>query len=571
MKTQNDLLALLRSQFFCNQVAIMAGAGISLNSGMPIVYGNNGLVPSILSHINMLEEDVKLVLSYKLPFEGFMEQIKKAGNFLELLNMFNGGNPSIIHFFLGELYNNSYINTVLTTNFDTLIEKTFENSNIKILHSKDHFESEKWNQNDKFLIKIHGCVSNKKDLAITLSQVANSTLASSREKALKKIFTNKLNHKSVLIIGYSASDIFDISPIIEKLSNKNISIYYISHSLLSSFKVKEISSISNIETGEEILEDGKIIKNPFCSYKGYWVSVNTNSLIKQIWSLLFANSPKDEKYEIDWRSNVDAWNARISEGVKYNLCAAILNEICEYDRGIYYSKMLKESNNAYIDITGRLNNAMFRHRQGDHEFAIREYNYCLNVKSLSQSYYLQTHENLAKALNEVGSYNEAISNGKLAMEGYKLLGDVSAIIRTKRTLANSYIRKGEVNKGLKLAKESYKKALEIGDIKSAAYGRIAASNALSELLKYPESIKQLLEVEKIGLKVDDSYILAMAYNNIGTMYLRSYVYNNGSGDLKKSKIYAIKGYKLAKILGDMHSVNFAQKTLDDINLFANKL
>ena len=71
MKTENDLLALLRSEFYCHRIAVMAGAGISLNSGMPIVYGNNGLVPSILSHLNMLEKDTKLVLSYKFPFEGF--------------------------------------------------------------------------------------------------------------------------------------------------------------------------------------------------------------------------------------------------------------------------------------------------------------------------------------------------------------------------------------------------------------------------------------------------------------------------------------------------------------------
>lgn len=562
MKTQNDLLALLRAEFYCQQVAIMVGAGISLNSGMPIVYGNNGLVPSILNRLGMLEKDIKLILSYKFPFEGFIEQLKAAKDLAGLLNIFEGSKPSLIHYFLGELYKKSYINTVLTTNFDTLIEKTITDSEVKVLYDASHFECEKWSSNNKFLIKIHGCVSNKEDMAITLSQVASSNLSNSRKKALEKVFTRQLHHKSILIMGYSASDIFDLSPVIENLSNKDISIYYISHSMSNDFKVNLISNVSNIETGEKITEGGVAVKNPFKSYQGYWISVNTDNLIKQLWGLIFESQPKDKKYKVNWQANVDSWTQKISQSSKYSLCVKVLNEICEYDRSIYYLNILKKSNDSYENIVGRLNNAIFKHRQGDHEFAIKEYTYCLNTKGLPKPYYPQIQENLAKVLNEVGRYDESISNGKLAMNGYELLNDISAIIRTKRTLANSYTRNGKLDKGLKLAKESYKKALEIGDIKSAAYGRIAAATAFSQLTQYLSAIDQLQKVEVIGIKVDDKYICATAYNNLGAMYMMSHISGN-KVDLKSGRKYVEQGIKLAKDLGDIHSIKNSTALLEE--------
>lgn len=484
MLKKEELLNNISSSIKKENMAFMLGAGISLNSGMPIVYTEKGLVSSISRSLLLKKKDLQKLLKYNLPFEAFIEQLQKLSSIYHLLKIFQGGTPSLVHLFIGKLYQNNLVHNVLTTNFDTLVEKTFGISQVKRIHvlkTQEDFDLVPTENTSHRLVKIHGCVSNMSDMAITLNQVANSRLSTSRRKQLEKVFSVGNGHDSVMILGYSASDIFDLIPIIQDQSNKEIKIYYIRHVADSGYSISPISSISHIETGKKLeYSDEKPIKNPFLDYAGYWISMNTNMLIEQLWRDLFTSNPVTSTYKVDWKKCITDWSDSLSSSKKNEVCSALMNLVCEYDSSIYYARKIAQEDDSKKFIS-RERIAVMYHRQGKHAEAIKEYEKLLSLHGESKAFHGRIYDNLAKLFNEVGRYDEATSYAIKALAIFKDIDNQFYIISAKRTLANSYIRSAKYEKGFKLAKESMQLAQDIGEVKSAAYSRVSVARALGGL------------------------------------------------------------------------------------------
>jgi len=119
------------------------------------------------------------------------------------------------------------------------------------------------------VIKIHGSVDDKEVMAITLKQVASQVLTKGRSAIIKNVFA-KGYHKSVLILGYSSSDIFDLSPQIQAISENQKKVIYVQHI--------NFSDNPNVEDIKEQKE-----KNPFKKYKNsIRLYYETSELLKKI-------------------------------------------------------------------------------------------------------------------------------------------------------------------------------------------------------------------------------------------------------------------------------------------------
>ena len=119
------------------------------------------------------------------------------------------------------------VNILCTTNFDDLLERALKkegwesDKDYLLVSDLNSLETVNWDSRAPKVIKIHGSIYNKKGMAITLRQVASHQIFEPRKKAIEYLF-DKGQHSHVLVVGYSCSDLFDISPQIESLPSKKM-------------------------------------------------------------------------------------------------------------------------------------------------------------------------------------------------------------------------------------------------------------------------------------------------------------------------------------------------------------
>lgn len=314
-----------------NGGAVFCGAGISFHSGLPLA---NEMVSAILQKLGLNEAETIAILNSEFPFEAFMETIQLEKNIDIVLDVFKEGQPNTTHRFIAQLIKHGFITTVVTTNFDLLIEKSlaelglFEGRDYDKYSSENDFGKVDWNNKRIKLIKIHGCISKKDEVAITLQLVANRAHSTNKNHMIHRIFSKDV-HETILVMGYSCSDIFDISPQLQTMVNNHSNVLFIEH-LLSS------------EDFDFTLEDLalKPIKNPFTNFKGgQRVVINTDRFIELLWNALiphtnyqFIKHPK-----VSWQNFIDSWFAaaeKVNPGVPHHLAGRLLSRISENEAAL---------------------------------------------------------------------------------------------------------------------------------------------------------------------------------------------------------------------------------------------
>ena len=123
--------------FFC-------GAGISFNSGIPIV---NEIIECICKSLGVESEDIDYIFNNRIPFENFIEITIDETDISIFANIFHNYIPNDNHNVIAKLGKIGRIKFVFTTNFDTLIEQAFQENHTeyrRITENTIHFE-------DKFM------------------------------------------------------------------------------------------------------------------------------------------------------------------------------------------------------------------------------------------------------------------------------------------------------------------------------------------------------------------------------------------------------------------------------------
>src|SRR5688572_26325728 len=95
--------------------AIFCGAGVSFDSGLPIV---TQLLSYMFEKMELSETLSNKIIESNLPFEAIMATIQEEASINEILDIFEGGEPNTSHIFLAKLVKYGYINTICSTNFD---------------------------------------------------------------------------------------------------------------------------------------------------------------------------------------------------------------------------------------------------------------------------------------------------------------------------------------------------------------------------------------------------------------------------------------------------------------------
>ncbi|MEM5548799.1 SIR2 family protein [Pseudoalteromonas fuliginea] len=217
-----------------SKLAIFFGAGLDFYSGVPLVKGEHGIMTKILSQLPFSAEDNDFLLNMSnMPFEAFFSILGKHSNIDHLLEIFNIGKPNKNHYIIAKAIKCGYIKTVVTTNFTEHIEQALEfegmveGKDYLVARSDSDFMSIDLEGVLPVLIKIHGCISRKEELVITIEKVAKKAAISPRERIVEHLVSS-VQHEAVLVMGYSCSDVFDLTPMFKRGSCKN-KIYHLNH------------------------------------------------------------------------------------------------------------------------------------------------------------------------------------------------------------------------------------------------------------------------------------------------------------------------------------------------------
>lgn len=479
-----------------NQIAVFCGAGISKNSGLPLAQELKGY---LLSKLQIEKKDIKEIMVSNLPFEIFMETISEQADISELLNLYKIGKPNVNHFFLARLAKKGYFKTIFTTNFDVLIEDALLREGLKDgrdfrrYFTEEHFSSltNRKNTNKLNLIKIHGCINEKESVRITMRNIASNNLSGKRMGAIEHLFSNG-KHKRVLILGYSCSDLFDITPQIQSVEEKTKEVILIQHQ-----KERGREKVEGINFNGE--------KNPFKNYPGKRISVDTDKFIRYLWQVCkkAIGEYKDITSSVEWRTLVDNWINELKNGVGYLIAGAIFLKISNSRKAINY---LKKS---------------LAREVGDEERAI-------------------CYGNLGSAYRNLGNFKKAIAYHRKSVAIAKFIG--SKVIQAKG-YGNMGVIYGSLGNYQKEIGYHKKSMLLNRNIKNEVGVAICYTNlgvAYDSFKDFKKGFKYHNRAISLSKNIGDKSIEAKSYLNLGHTYYRL-------GDHEKRKNVMRRLYRSVKI------------------------
>jgi len=312
------------------KLTFLIGAGCSIDAPSCLPAGRK-MMDEIIKYI-CEESEVDRVLGVKdLRFEALIELFR---DFLDkdlIVIDYYGlcDKPNLQHFFLADMINKG--NFVMTTNFDFLIEYAIlqlgiPKNDIKIVITRRAFEKHN-DPNDLFirgfktLYKIHGSSKNViKDKDIKDTLVATIQAFGSNKDGMnvfqvepfkKAFFENITKNRSLVVMGYSGSDDFDVVPTLKVLKNIE-NLYWINFiaddfgkEKIYEFEYGDAESIEDNEKVNKIL--GEISKMQIYK-KIYRIDANTTRLVKDLIEIKpnLSNEPFSLT-TLDWLSeNIEA-------------------------------------------------------------------------------------------------------------------------------------------------------------------------------------------------------------------------------------------------------------------------
>lgn len=568
------------------KLTFLVGAGCSVD--VPSSQPAGRSMMEALIKFTCAESEVEKILNIKeLRFEGLVEIIRdNLDPNLKIIDYYGLCNkPNTQHFYLAEKVNQGHF--VMTTNFDFLIEHALLQSNIpkeqiKIIITRKDFEnyanpSKLFLNGIKTVYKIHGSTKNfitnenTRDTLVATIQAFGSNKEGMSvfqvEPFKKPLFDNISSGRSLIVMGYSGSDDFDVVPTLKKLHNIENLVWI---NFVWDDKGKEIiyeieSTDNDIETSksmekvDQILTEIKQMNNVKNVYR---VDVNTSRLANK----LLNGSPNlsQDNFSIsplEWlKENITPPNELMRYFIPqtiyfdFNLmddslrCAQELLQISEkikddvmiikslnligkihYEKGNYsealelYNQALKSAEKiepkewkaACYNNIANIYNAW-----GKYSDALNYFKEALPLFEQSNDYFSKaiTLRNISSIIKNMGNNVEALEKATEALHIFDQLGKLSDKADMFMIIGMIQLSLGNVDAAYK----SYEESLHINDLLSDLDGKVACLNTIGELFRaigrFYEALEYFNQALDISIRIGSLSKRVSTLNNIGLIY-----------------------------------------------------
>lgn len=467
-------------------LALFLGAGVSFYSGIP---GARALEERILEVLPLDRQDVQTVLCSNLPFEAFMELLALNSNIDRLLDIFRAGKPNRNHRLVAKLTKAHLIKTIVTTNFDALLEMALEEEGLerdrdyRVFYQEQQFSElnyEELNQLDATtLLKLHGSISDEQSIRMNMRNVAGRAHVAARANALQYAFSASY-HRNVVILGYSCSDRFDISPLIRNLKEPTSQVFLVEHNQLDQ-PPESITRRTRLANGNP---------NPFVNFKGCDMVQNTDRLVNRLYTpfVKLATPQKTVTTEEgrSWLGLVDDWNAGLGDYAQATTCATLLVNASSPRRAIAYleqasSKARSEGNPAWeSEMSTRLGMAYFELL--DYQRATRYFGMSLRTRRLLGDYrsIALIYMNLGNIRSRLHDYMTAIRLFGYCLATCRPMIDEDIICECTMDLGMAYQGLGDLDKAIKYYLDAIEMSRKLGTKYSESLALSNLANALYE-------------------------------------------------------------------------------------------
>ena len=523
------------------EFAVFCGAGISFNSGLPLA---DELKRYILKQLPINDEDIEEIMNSTLPFEAFMETLDENAKISKILDLFKEGEANTNHILMAKLAKAGILKAICTTNFDLLIEKALENEGLEkgkdfeVYCNEEEFSVVDFKNLKKInIFKIHGSAEDEKSVRTTLKMVATKDLSDERMNVIRHLFSTG-KHEKVLVLGYSCSDVFDITPQIESIE----------------INWKEIILVEHSST--EGIEDIKIREdnNPFKKFPGKRIKCDTDDFIRNLWDSL-KGTIEIEEYkhiisQVNWNIYIDDWSKELKgEYSKYFIASLTLHKLSNFKGEIkYHEKSLeiaKAIGNKKIEASCYRNLGIAYRNFGDFKKAIKYHEKSLEITKTQgkKGKEARCYRNLGNVYHGLGDFKRAIEHYEKGLEITKAIGGKKGEARFYRSLGNAYHGLGDFKRAI----EHYEKGLEITKAIRDKKGEETCYTNLGNASRSLENPKRAIEYYEKSLELakarGDKSREARCYGNLGNTY-------HDLGDFKRAIEYHEKDLGITKAIGN---------------------
>ncbi len=551
------------------RLTFLVGAGCSINAPSCLPAGRP-MMEAIVKY-TCAESEVKKILGLKeLRFEQLVEVVRdRLDTELKIIDYYGQcDKPNIQHFFLAEMIKKGHF--VMTTNFDFLIEHALLQSGVpekEILPviTREDFENyndpqELYKKGKKTLYKIHGSTKNiitnvsTKDSLVATIQAFGSNKEGLNvfqiEPFKHSLFDNISRKRTLMVMGYSGSDDFDIVPTLKILKDIHAFIWINHDSDDSSdeliYEIEETLT-NNVDNVNQILVD---IKRIHKKTRVYRVDVNTSRIIKNLFHAdIKVDSQNFDVQPLEWlKNNLEAPN----EFIKYNIPSEIYSLMNLPKDALRCAKKIlsiaKNENNpkwmgvAFTNIGGRLFN------KGELDEALNNYQEAIKIhEKLGELRGKGINlNNIGFILNKKGKIDEALRNYKEALDIADQLNDFKAKAIRLTNIGEILYEKGELDNALKNIQEALKINEQLGNL----YGKADDLNNIGRILhdkgELDKALKNFEDALEISKQLSNMEGQATMLNNIGSILI-------DKGELDQSMIYYRKALKICNKLGKIEA------------------
>lgn len=479
-----------------------------------------------------------------LRFEGLVEIIRNViDKDLKLIDYYSlCDKPNIQHHFLANMIKKGHF--VMTTNFDFLIEHALFQTGVSkdtclCVITKSDFEKNTdplylYNQGKFCLYKIHGSTKNlitnestKESLVATIQAFGSNKEGLNvfqMEPFKKPLFENITQGRSLIVMGYSGSDDFDVVPTLKVLKAlKNVIwINYISDDggKEKIYKIDESISknLKDLDKVNQILLDILRSNNIENVYR---IDVNTSRMIKDLLEknvkISYENFNINPK---DWmKNNIE----NPDEIVKINIARNIYHDFGMFDdalRCAFQGLELSKKKGKEILEGGFYNDIALSYRaQGKYKEALEYFKKSLelNEKIENLEGKLAPLHNIGILLNDQGKYEEAIGYLQKALEITEKINNLEVKGKALGNLGISFLYQEKYNDALDYIQKSLNIHKELGNLLSMSLEMNNIGVIYKNLGEYSKAIDYYNQALKIKEQISDLRGLALTILNIGVI------------------------------------------------------
>jgi len=576
----------LRNLFKENQkLTFLIGAGCSVDPPSCLPAGRS-MIKAITNYACAESEIEKIIDLKELRFEQLVEIIRdNLDPELKLIDYYGQcDTPNLQHFFLADMIKKGHF--VMTTNFDFLIEYALlksnvpENEIIPVITKKDFEEynnpNKLFEKGKKTVYKIHGSTKN----IITKEITKDSLIATIRafgsgkegenifqvEPFKRPLFDNISNDRSLIIIGYSGSDDFDIIPTLKVLKNlrRIIWIYYSKEFRMGNERITKIDAFTPQMLDKLDNKRRKVTKYLFEIWQRnnavqvFRVDIDTSDMVKEIITI------KPNLSHIYFDKNLENWihgHIRAPSDIEmYYIPHEIYYQLDKFDDSLRCAKEMKKISQTlkdpYWSVLALNNIGRIYYDQGDHVKALNCYEEALQFTNINQISLGRAAilDGIGNIFQDQGKYSEALKRYEKALQILDHLKDLGGKANILKDIGMIHMKQENYIKALELFTEALQIDESLGNISKKASHLNNIGVIYKSQRKYNEALEFFQQALQIAVELSDQSGKGARLNNIGLIYSE-----------KKDYSKALEYFKEAlKIAEDLHILSGESNTLINI-------